>query len=239
MLVLRSLLFAVLLYCLTAVSSVITVLIGLLAPRYLAAFAALWSRTWLKLYETICNVRYEVIGQENVPEGGCILAIKHQSTWDTFSLFAIFRRPVYVLKSELMWIPFFGWALAQLGCIPVKRGTGKKALDGMAAAVRTACAKGRQVVIFPEGTRTPAGTSGVYKSGISHLYTVLQVPCVPVALNSGLLWPRRTFLRPSGVIRVQILPQIPQGLERKDMLRQLATSIEDASRRLAGEGMNQ
>jgi 1-acyl-sn-glycerol-3-phosphate acyltransferase len=233
MLTLRSLVFAIVLYVLTAIASVISVMIGVLAPRFLPPFAALWSRTWLKAYELICGVTYVVRGREHVPAGGCILAIKHQSTWDTFSMFAVFRRPVYVLKSELMWIPFFGWALAQLGCIPVKRGTGKKALDSMAAGVSAACEKGRQVVIFPEGTRTPVGSSGVYKSGISHLYMALEVPCIPVAVNSGLFWPRRKFLRPAGVITAEILPPIPPGLERREMLERLSTSIEQASQRLA------
>jgi len=160
------------------------------------------------------------------------LAVKHQSVWDTCALFAIFDRPVFVLKSELMFIPFFGWALARLGCIPVKRGTGKSALDNMVRGTRVALTQNKQVVIFPEGTRTMIGQAPNYKSGISHLYAALEVTCIPVALNSGALWPRRSFLRPPGIISLEVLAPIPPGLERKDMFDLLVSKIEDASARL-------
>jgi 1-acyl-sn-glycerol-3-phosphate acyltransferase len=184
------------------------------------------------MYRTICGVTYEVRGTENIPHGGCLLAVKHQSVWDTCALFAIFDRPVFVLKSELMFIPFFGWALARLGCIPVKRGTGKSALDNMVRGTRVALSQNKQVVIFPEGTRTMIGQAPNYKSGISHLYTALDVTCIPVALNSGALWPRRSFLRPPGIISIEVLAPIPPGLERKDMFDLLVSKIEDASARL-------
>jgi 1-acyl-sn-glycerol-3-phosphate acyltransferase len=158
--------------------------------------------------------------------------VKHQSVWDTCALFAIFDRPVFVLKSELMFIPFFGWALARLGCIPVKRGTGKSALDNMVQGTRVALSQNKQVVIFPEGTRTMIGQAPNYKSGISHLYTALEVTCIPVALNSGALWPRHSFLRPPGIISLEVLAAIPPGLERKDMFDLLVSKIEDASARL-------
>jgi 1-acyl-sn-glycerol-3-phosphate acyltransferase len=233
MLVLRSLIFTVCFYTLTAVSAVLAAIISLLMQKRLPAFARSWSRTWLALYRAICGVSYEIRGKENIPEGSCLLAIKHQSVWDTCALFAIFDRPVYVLKRELMFIPFFGWALAGLGCIPVKRGTGKNALDNMVRGTRVALAENKQVVIFPEGTRTAIGQPANYKTGISHLYTELGVPCIPVALNSGAFWPRRTFLRPPGVIIVEVLPAIPSGLGRKEMFDLLVTRIEDASLRLA------
>jgi 1-acyl-sn-glycerol-3-phosphate acyltransferase len=162
------------------------------------------------------------------------LAVKHQSVWDTCALFAIFDRPVYVLKSELMFIPFFGWALARLGCIPVKRGTGKSALDNMVRGTRVALTQSKQVVIFPEGTRTMIGQAANYKTGISHLYTALEVACVPVALNSGVLWPRRKFLRPPGTIVVEVLSPILPGFGRKEMFDLMVGQIEDASERLCG-----
>lgn len=236
MLVFRSLIFAVLFYAFTAISAVVATLIALVLPKQLAAFARFWSRTWLATYKNICGVSYELRGKENIPQGGCILAIKHQSVWDTCALFAIFDRPVYVLKSELMVIPFFGWALARLGCIPVKRGTGKRALDDMVRGTRIALMQTKQVVIFPEGTRTRVGQVASYKTGISHLYSALGVACVPVALNSGMLWPRRKFLRPPGLIIVQILPPIPPGLDRKEMFDRLVSSIEDVSQRLCRAG---
>jgi 1-acyl-sn-glycerol-3-phosphate acyltransferase len=232
MLVLRSLIFSILFYAWFAFSAVLAALISVLWPRRLPGFTRFWSRTWLVLYERICGVSYQVHGREHVPPGGCVIAMKHQSVWDTCAMFAIFDRPVYVLKSELMFIPFFGWALARLGCIPVRRGTGKSALDNMVKGTRAALAQGKQVVIFPEGTRRGVGQPPDYKTGISHLYTALGVACVPAALNSGLFWPRRSFLRPPGVITVEILPPIAAGLDRKTMFDRLVGGIEGASERL-------
>jgi hypothetical protein len=133
-----------------------------------------------------------------------------------------------------MFIPFFGWALARLGCIPVKRGTGKSALDNMVRGTRIALMQGKQVVIFPEGTRTMIGQVANYKTGISHLYTALEVACIPVALNSGALWPRRKFLRPPGTITVEVLSPIPPGLGRKEMFDLMVGKIEVASERWVG-----
>jgi 1-acyl-sn-glycerol-3-phosphate acyltransferase len=234
MLALRSLLFSILFYVFFAVSAVAATAISLISPRSLPPFARFWSRTWLAMYRPICGVTYEVRGTENIPHGGCLLAVKHQSVWDTCALFAIFDRPVFVLKSELMFIPFFGWALARLGCIPVKRGTGKSALDNMVRGTRVALSQNKQVVIFPEGTRTMIGQAPKYKSGISHLYTALEVTCIPVALNSGALWPRRSFLRPPGIISLEVLAPIPPGMDRNEMFDLLVSKIEDASARLGG-----
>jgi 1-acyl-sn-glycerol-3-phosphate acyltransferase len=232
MLALRSLVFSILFYAWFAVSAVLATLVSLIWPKRLPAFARFWSHSWLEMYRKICGVSYEVRGRENVPAGGCVIAMKHQSVWDTCAMFAIFDRPVYVLKSELMFIPFFGWALARLGCIPVKRGTGKSALDTMVRGTRAALAKGQQVVIFPEGTRTRVGQPANYKTGISHLYTALGVACVPAALNSGLFWPRRSFLRPPGVITVEVLPLIPPGLDRRIMFERMVSGIESTAERL-------
>ena len=235
MLFLRSLIFNLFLYVFTAICSVISMLIAIFRPRQLPAFARGWSHAWLKVYEIVCGVSYEVRGREHMPDGGCVIAMKHQSTWDTFAMFAIFREPVFVFKSELARIPFFGWTLLRMGCIPVTRGAGKAALDSMIQGTIAACAQGKQVVIFPEGTRGVVGQAAAYKTGVSHLYQAMDGGVfVPVALNSGLLWPRRNFLRPPGVITVEILPPIPPGLQRKDMQQRLEDDIERASERLSG-----
>lgn len=234
MLILRSLIFSILFYGFFAVSAVAAAGISLISPKSLPPFTRFWSRSWLSMYRAICKVNYEVRGEQNIPRGGCLLAVKHQSVWDTCALFAIFDRPVYVLKSELMFIPFFGWALARLGCIPVKRGTGKSALDNMIRGTRVALTQSKQVVIFPEGTRTMIGQAANYKTGISHLYTALEVACVPVALNSGAFWPRRKFLRPPGTIIVEVLSPIPPGLSRQKMFDLMVSNIEAASERLRG-----
>jgi 1-acyl-sn-glycerol-3-phosphate acyltransferase len=234
MLVLRSLIFSILFYGLFAVSAVAAAGISLISPKSLPPFARLWSRAWLAMYRAVCGVDYDVRGTENIPHGGCLLAVKHQSVWDTCALFAIFDRPVFVLKNELMFIPFFGWALARLGCIPIKRGTGKSALEDMVRGTRVALTQNKQVVIFPEGTRTMIGQAANYKTGISHLYTALQVTCVPVALNSGAFWPRRKFLRPPGTIIIEVLSPIPPGIDRKEMFDLMVGRIEDASKRMGG-----
>lgn len=242
MLILRSLIFSIFFYGFFAVSAVLAAGISLISPKSLPPFTRFWSRSWLAMYRAICGVNYEVRGIQNMPHGGCLLAMKHQSVWDTCALFAIFDRPVYVLKSELMFIPFFGWALARLGCIPVKRGTGKSALDNMIRGTRVALTESKQVVIFPEGTRTMIGQAANYKTGISHLYTALEVACVPVALNSGAFWPRRKFLRPPGTIIVEVLSPIPPGLSRQRMFDLMVSNIEAASERLrsgSAQGRNE
>lgn len=232
MLFIRSLIFNLFLYAFTAVSSIIVMAVAVISPRQMPSFARWWSRAWLRVYELVCGVSYEVCGQEHVPSGGCIIAMKHQSTWDTFALFAVFRAPVFVFKRELAYIPFFGWALIRLGFIPVKRGAGKAAVESIIKGAAAALKLGKQVVIFPEGTRSVIGQAPHYKSGVSHLYSALNVACLPVALNSGVLWPRRKFLRPPGIIKVEILAPVKPGLERKEMFSILVDQIETASAQL-------
>ena len=232
MLIVRSLAFNLFLYVFTAICSVIAMLAAIFWPSQLAEVARRWSQAWLYCYRLICGVSLDVRGAEHMPQGPCIIAMKHQSTWDTFALFAIFNRPVFVLKSELMWVPVFGWVLKRLGCIAVKRGTGKLAVDSMIRGARTAVARGNQIVVFPEGTRSTVGVPSEYKSGVSHLYSALDISCVPVGLNSGLLWPRRSILRRPGVITVEILPAIPPGLPRRDMFERMVSAIETTSQRL-------
>jgi 1-acyl-sn-glycerol-3-phosphate acyltransferase len=232
MLFLRSLIFNLFLYSFTAVSSILVMALAVISPRHMSSFARRWSCTWLRVYELMCGVSYEVRGQEHVPSGGCIIAMKHQSTWDTFALFAVFRAPVFVFKRELAYIPFFGWALIKLGFIPVKLGAGKAAVDSIINGATVALGLGKQVVIFPEGTRSAIGQAPHYKSGVSHLYSALNIACLPVALNSGVLWPRRKFLRPPGVITVEILAPVKPGLERREMFSILVDQIETASSQL-------
>jgi 1-acyl-sn-glycerol-3-phosphate acyltransferase len=135
-----------------------------------------------------------------------------------------------------MWLPLFGWYTRHGGMIPVDRGAGKAALSGMTGDARQALAEGRQIIIFPEGTRRPAGADPKYKFGVAHLYAEAGVPCVPIALNSGLFWPRRRFLRFPGTVRVEILDPIPPGEERNTFFARLQDEIEAATARLIAEG---
>jgi 1-acyl-sn-glycerol-3-phosphate acyltransferase len=228
----RSLAFNIFFYVFTAFCSVAAMLLAIAWPSRLHSMARFWSLGWLYAYNRICGVEYEVQGAENVPAGSCIIAMKHQSIWESCAVFAILSRPIFILKSELMWIPIFGWVMKWIGCIAVKRGAGRAALTSMIRGGRQARSRGNQVVIFPEGTRSAPGSQASYKSGVSHLYSALNLPCVPVALNSGFLWPRRRFLRPPGLITVRILPAIPAGQPRQQMFDRMMLEIETASQRL-------
>jgi 1-acyl-sn-glycerol-3-phosphate acyltransferase len=165
------------------------------------------------------------------------VACKHQSLWETFALVPLFEDPTYILKRELTWIPLFGWYVWKADMVPINRRGGALALVEMNARAKKAVDDGRQILIFPEGTRRPAGAPPAYKFGVAHLYASLGVPCVPVALNSGLFWPRRQFTRRPGTIVVEILEPIAPGLPRDAFFHQMQDQIETASRRLSLEGL--
>ena len=169
----------------------------------------------------------------------CIVACKHQSAWETFALYALLDDPVYILKRELMWIPLFGWYTWKAGLIPVDRSAGMAALARMTARAQQALAAGRQLVIFPEGTRRLPGAEPSYKPGVVYLYGTAGVPCVPIALNSGLYWPRRSLLRLPGTIVVEILDPIPPGLDRQAFPPGCKTRIEHATTALVAEAGHQ
>lgn len=199
----------------------------------------LWVHTNTFFLRVIAGTRAEFVGLENIPEGPLLIAAKHQSAWETFALLPLFRDPAFILKKELMRIPIFGWFAAKAKMIPVNRSGGTAALKEMAACARREVATGRQILIFPEGTRRPPGAPPSYKFGVAHLYASLDVPCLPIALNSGLYWPRRAVIRRPGTIRVEILPPIPPGLGRAEFMRRLQTDIETASDRLLAMGLKE
>ncbi|MGA7373245.1 MAG: lysophospholipid acyltransferase family protein [Methyloceanibacter sp.] len=231
----RSLLFNVLFF----VTTTLFVVIGspfLFTPRSWAMAALkVHARFELFLLRVIVGTKIQVRGRENIPEGACLVASKHQSAWETFALIPIFRDPALLMKRELFWIPFHGWFSYKFQMIPVDRDKGPAALRRMLREARKRIDDGREIIIFPEGTRRPAGAPPDYKTGIVLLYDALGVPCLPVALNSGLFWPRRTVSRRPGTIVVEILPPIPPGLPKAEFLRRLETVIEGASNRLLAE----
>ncbi len=194
------------------------------------ARASLW---WLKL---IVGTRHEVRGIEHIPHGPAMVAGKHQSFWETFALLPLLDDPAVVLKRELTWIPVFGWFALKFQMLPVDRAAGAGGLKRLIGYANRAIAKNRQILIFPEGTRRAPDAPPDYKPGAAALYLQLGVPCVPFALNSGLYWPRRKFLRYPGTIIVEFLPAIPAGLKRRDYSAQLETAIETATARLVAEG---
>jgi 1-acyl-sn-glycerol-3-phosphate acyltransferase len=233
---LRSFLFNVLFY-LNLVILLIAAIPTIVMPRGAILWVAkLWGHSTLWLLRVVCGIRVEWRGLEKIPPGGILVAAKHHSTWETFALLTLFPDPTYVIKRELTWIPFFGWYAKHGGMIPVDRGAGKSALSGMMVEARAALAEGRQIIIFPEGTRRAAGAEPKYKFGVAHLYAESGVPCVPVALNSGLFWARRGFRRFPGTITVEFLDPIPPGLERAVFFTKLQDEIETATARLVAEG---
>ena len=198
--------------------------------------AKTWGRCNLVLLRVICGIKAEFRGIDKRPPGAYLAAIKHQSTWDTFALLWMFDDPAFIMKRELQWIPLFGWFTIKGRMVPVDRGAGSQALADMTERVRRELAHDRQIVIFPEGTRRAAGAEPRYKYGIVQLYAETGVPVLPIALNSGLFWPRRAFRRVPGTIVVEVLDPIPPGMDKETFFAKLQETIESATARLVDEG---
>jgi 1-acyl-sn-glycerol-3-phosphate acyltransferase len=234
--IIRSVVFNVLFYLVLA-AYLMVAMPTLLLPRWgIIRLAQHWGRVNLHLLRIVCGITVEWRGLEKIPAGAFLVAAKHQSVWETFALLTLFRDPTYILKRELLWLPLFGWAAWRARMIPVDRGGGKPALAAMAARVRDALAAGKQIIIFPEGTRRPPGAEPKYKFGIAHLYGEGVAACLPIALNSGLFWPRRQFLRRPGTITVEILDPIAPGLAIDDFFARLQRDLEAATARLIAQG---
>jgi 1-acyl-sn-glycerol-3-phosphate acyltransferase len=232
---LRSLVFNALFYLVLAVYLVAAIPTLLMPRRGIIALARQWAGVNLALLRAICRITVDWRGLEKIPAGAALVAAKHQSAWETFALLTLFADPAYILKRELLWIPFYGWYARHAGMIPVERGGGKPALVAMAARARAALDAGRQIIVFPEGTRRPPGAEPKYKFGIAHLYGECGRACVPIALNSGVFWPRRKFLRHPGTIVVEVLDPIAPGLPAEAFLARLQGDIEGATARLLAE----
>jgi 1-acyl-sn-glycerol-3-phosphate acyltransferase len=175
---------------------------------------------------------YRLEGLENLPDGPVIIASKHQSMWDTIVIIVVFHDPVAIVKKELLLIPFYGWYARKIGVIQIDRARGSRALRHLLAAAETYLAAGRTLVLFPEGTRTVPGQRRPYRGGVAMLYERLGLPVVPVALNSGLFWPRRRFHVRPGCITMRLLPAIPPGLTRAELMHRLEDTIETATAEL-------
>ena len=231
----RSILFHVLFYVTTTLFVVLGSPLLFLPRRWAMAALGFHARMEQFLLKHIAGIDYEVRGLEHVPKGACLVAAKHQSAWETFALIPVFRDPTFLMKRELFWIPFHGWFSKKFGMIPVDRDKGPAALRLMLREAKKRAAEGREIIIFPEGTRRAPGSPPDYKTGVFLLYNALKVPCVPLALNSGLFWRRRDwYLRP-GTIVVEILSPIPPGLKRAEFLPRLEQDIETATHRLLTE----
>jgi 1-acyl-sn-glycerol-3-phosphate acyltransferase len=199
----------------------------------------LWARSSLFWLRVIAGTKMEVRGLANLPQGPCLVAGKHQSFWETFAILPLLDDPAMVLKKELTFIPLFGWFIYKFRMIPVERSAGTQALRALIAKAEQAVSDGRQVVIMPEGTRRAPDDPPDYKPGAAAIYGKLSVPCIPFALNSGLFWPRRRFLRWPGTIVISFLPAIPPRLGRKEFQSRLENAIETETSSLVKEGREQ
>ncbi|HSV29745.1 MAG TPA: lysophospholipid acyltransferase family protein [Candidatus Omnitrophota bacterium] len=232
---LRSVLFVVLFYAWTLPLAVLYLPL-LLAPRpVMMTFAKAWLRGVLGLLRAVCGLTFEVRGTEHLPKGAAIVAAKHQSAFETFAFHLLLDDPAYVLKRELTWIPFFGWYLAKTGVIAIDRSAGTKALKAMVKGGEDAKADNRPIIIFPEGTRTPPGERQPYHTGVAMLYGALDLPVVPVALNSGLFWRKRGFAKRAGIITLEFLPPMAPGMNRKAFMAELESRVEAATDALVAE----
>ncbi len=229
---LRSLLYNVLFYAWLVVLIIAAIPTFLMPRPAILGFARLWARSSIWLLRVICRTRVEYRGLEKIPSGPLIVASKHQSMWETFALLQFFEQPLYILKRELEWIPLFGWYLKKAGMIGIDRAAGGRSLLKMARRAGEEVRRGRQLIIFPEGTRRPVDAPPRYKPGVGQIYVSCGVACLPVALNSGLFWPRRTFMRYPGTLVVEFLDAVPPGLSRDEFTARISLAVEQATRRL-------
>jgi 1-acyl-sn-glycerol-3-phosphate acyltransferase len=232
LIIVRSILFNLLFYLSILIYLAIALPTFVMPHWVIVELAKVWARTSLWLLRTICGTDVEFAGREKIPPGPVIVAAKHQSFWETLAFLLVFSQPTYIVKRELLWIPLFGWFMWKGRMVPVDRGARRQALTAMTRRAREELRRGRQIIIFPEGTRRAPGAPPAYKSGIAHLYAEAGVPCVPVALNSGLFWGRRSFKRYPGTVRVEVLDPIPPGLDKEVFLQRLEHDIETATARL-------
>lgn len=181
------------------------------------------------------GVRTVVEGEENIPDGPAIIAAKHMSDWDIFAILPASRRPAFIAKKELMDIPFFGHAAKSFDTIRIDRSLGAQAIPAMIEEARAALSRGARIIIFPEGTRKAPLAEPDYRQGIVKLYEALNVPVVPVGLNSGLFWGRNSALIWRGTAKARFLPPIPPGLDGESFKARLIADIEGESNRLMFE----
>lgn len=234
MIVLRSALFNVAFFGWTTLCSIMFLPTMVLPRGVIRCGVRGWAKGVGWLLEHLAGVRTDIRGRENIPDGPVIIASKHQSAWETIMFHLLVPDAAYVVKKELLRIPFYGWCVTKVGSIPVDRQAGARALKSMTSHARRALERGQQIVIFPEGTRSAPGSRRPYLPGVAALYTQLGVPVVPVALNSGLFWGRRSFLKRPGCIVVQFLPVIDAALDRRRFMAELEDRVETASTALAG-----
>jgi 1-acyl-sn-glycerol-3-phosphate acyltransferase len=232
LLTLRSFVFVVLFYLWSLVFSICAIPLLIAPSSWMARALPIWTHGIHFLLWAICGIKIEIRGKQYIPTGPALVAPKHQCMLDVFAEFSVLPHSIYVMKKELVWIPFLAWYGLKLGCIVVDRAAHATALRKMVADAKLRFQDKRQLVIFPEGSRGEPGVAGDYKPGIAALYRDLDVPVHPVATNSGVHWPRHGFMRKPGTIVFEYLEPIQPGLKRGEFMRLLEERIETASNKL-------
>ena len=229
---LRSLLFTIFLFVWTGCYAVFFVIAASLSPfRGRAALARVWGKVLLAVLRVTCRLDYRIEGRENVPPGNHVALVKHSSSWETFAQVVLVPDQVWVLKRELMWVPFLGWSLKLMRAIAVDRGAGGAAVRGVLEQGKKRLAQGEWIVIFPEGTRMPPGETRRYGVSGALLAAENNRLIVPIAHDAGYYWPRRGLFKKPGTIRVVIGPPIAaNGREPREINAEAQAWIEAHSR---------
>src|SRR5580698_3837033 len=196
--------------------------------------AAYWCKSCIVVMQYLNDIRYQIEGMENLPDGPAVLLSKHQSAWETLAFPALMPRPLcYVFKRELLYVPFFGWALGLLKMVHIDRKEGKYAFESVIRQGKTRMNEGAWVIMFPEGTRTPTGKQGKYKTGGARFAVATGAPVVPIAHNAGHVWPRNSFMKYPGIVTVSIgKPIDTTGLTPDEVNTRVETWIEAEMRRI-------
>ncbi len=227
MLIFRSLTFLLLQFLLTPIFSTLAIFTFPFSPLTRYRLISSYARTMIWLLRPICGISHRVTGAENIPREPCVVLCKHQSAWETLALQVIMPPQVWVLKRELLWLPFFGWGLAMTSPIAINRSDGKGAVKQLLKQGKQRLAQGFFVVIFPEGTRIPYGKRGKYKIGGALLAASGSVPVLPIAHDAGRLWGRNSFIKHPGLITISIGPVIPtSGLKAEEVNARAESWIE-------------
>jgi 1-acyl-sn-glycerol-3-phosphate acyltransferase len=235
MIFLRSLLFNISFFAWSLLSAIIFAPLFIFSSELAQKAGRPWALGSLYLAKLWCGIDYEIRGAEHMIHGPVIYASKHQSAWDTLIFLVLFNAPAYVLKRELLSIPFWGWYLWRMKMIAIDRSAGASSIKHMLRQSKNAVAKNRPIVIFPEGTRTKPGAEPHYHPGVVALYSQMELPVIPIALNSGVYWGKNAFIKRPGRIIMEFLPAIPPGMDKKLFNASLQQKIENASAQLLRE----
>ena len=226
----RSIVFMVVFFSLTAIMGVILLPVHLAGQNAIRATIRLWAKMMSALFRVLCGVRIKVVGAEQLPEGGAVVAANHQSMWETIAFFGLLKNPVMVFKKELLSIPIYRWWGLGGGGVAVDREAGPKAIRKLVTETKANIASGVQIVVFPEGTRTAPGTTAPLQPGVAAIYAASGMPCVPIVHNSGAHWLHPGPFKKPGVITVEVKPAIEAGLSRKAFMARLDAALRNDGR---------